>query len=218
MPTIKAVIFDMDGVLIDAKEWHFEAMNQALARFGFTITCEEHLAQYDGLPTKHKLELLSQTKGFPRELHAPVSTLKQELTMAIVERECCPTFQHVRTLFRLRRAGYLLGVASNSVRNSVNRMMDLAALSPYLQFQLSNQDVSRAKPHPEIYIRAAQLAGVLPHECVVVEDNRHGIEAATVAGANVLAVQGPHEVTHERIEIFIATIDNGAERAKRFAA
>jgi beta-phosphoglucomutase len=218
MSSIKAIIFDMDGVLIDAKEWHFEAMNQALARFGFTITREEHVARYDGLPTRQKLELLSQTKGLPRELHPTVSTLKQELTMTIVESECRPTFQHVRTLFRLRRAGYVLGVASNSVRNSVNRMMELAALSPYLKFQLSNQDVHRAKPDPEIYVRAAQLAGVLPQECVVVEDNRHGIEAATLAGANVLAVGGPHEVTPERIESFIAAIDKGAQTATRFAA
>jgi beta-phosphoglucomutase len=216
--TIKAIIFDMDGVLIDAKEWHFEAMNQALARFGFTITRAEHVAQYDGLPTNRKLELLSQQKGFPRELHAQASALKQQLTMDIVEAHCRPTFQHVRALHRLKRGGYVLGVASNSIRKTVSRMMDLAGLNPYLSFQLSNEDVARPKPDPEIYLHAARLAGAPPGECLVVEDNRHGIEAATAAGAHVLAVRGTDEVTYERIENVIATIADAAQAAARYTA
>jgi len=214
---IKAVVFDMDGVLIDAKEWHYEAMNQALARFGFTITRAEHLARYDGLPTKQKLELLSEHKGFPRELHAAASALKQELTMQIVETHCSPTFQHVRALHRLKQARFAVGLASNSIRKTVSRMMDLAGLSPFLDFQLSNEDVARPTPHPEIYLKAAQLAGALPGQCVVVEDNHHGIEAATAAGAHVLAVRGTAEVTYEHIEQFIAGISAAAPVAARHA-
>jgi HAD superfamily hydrolase (TIGR01509 family) len=218
MATIKAVIFDMDGVLIDAKEWHYEAMNQALARFGFTITRAEHLERYDGLPTKRKLELLSEHKGFPRELHAAASALKQELTMQIVETHCSPTFQHVRALHCLKRAGFAVGLASNSVRQSVSRMMDLAGLSPYLDFQLSNEDVARPKPHPEIYLKAAQLAKALPDQCVVVEDNHHGIEAATAAGTHVLAVRGTAEVTYEHIARFMTDISDVAPPAACRAA
>ena len=218
MSKIKAVIFDMDGVLIDAKEWHYQAMNEALAQFGFTITRADHLSRYDGLPTKKKLELLSQLEGFPRELHDAVSQLKQQLTIELVERECSPKFQHVRALFCLHRGGYTLGVASNSVRATVRRMMSLAGLNTYLHFQLSNEDVVHPKPHPEIYLRAAELARVTPAECVVIEDNHHGIEAARAAGTHVLAVSGTADVTYEHIEAFIASLSIPAHAASPHAA
>lgn len=69
MTKIKAVIFDMDGVLIDAKEWHYEALNKALALFGFAISRQEHLDSYDGLPTRKKLEMLSSEKEPTKGLH-----------------------------------------------------------------------------------------------------------------------------------------------------
>jgi beta-phosphoglucomutase-like phosphatase (HAD superfamily) len=62
---ITAVVFDMDGVLIDAREWHYEALNRALGHFGYTISRFDHLVTYDGLPTRHKLEMLSRERGFP---------------------------------------------------------------------------------------------------------------------------------------------------------
>ena len=66
---IKAVIFDMDGVLIDAREWHYEALNRALRLFGMEISRTDHLTTFDGLPTRRKLEMLSSTNGLPVELH-----------------------------------------------------------------------------------------------------------------------------------------------------
>jgi HAD superfamily hydrolase (TIGR01509 family) len=211
MPRIKAVIFDMDGVLIDAKEWHYEAMNRALALFGQTITREQHVTEFDGLPTRKKLELLSAKTGFPTRLHPAVSKLKQQFTMELIESECSPRFEHVHALSQLKRAGYTLGVASNSIRVTVKRMMELAGLARYLDFQLSNEDVAHPKPHPEIYVRAARMAGTSPDQCAVVEDNHHGIEAATRAGAHVLAVSGVHEVHHQRIDAFLASLNAQAE-------
>jgi beta-phosphoglucomutase len=203
MSCIKSVVFDMDGVLIDAKEWHYEAMNRALSCFGYAINREEHLAHYDGLPTRRKLALLSQRTGFPLRLHEAVSKLKQQFTMEIIEEECAPRFQHVHALAQLKLRGYRLGVASNSIRATVARMMELAGLTRYLDFQLSNEDVSQPKPSPEIYFLAARLARVSPHECVVVEDNHHGIAAATAAGAHVLAVDSVDDVTYQQISAFI---------------
>ena len=78
--TIKAVIFDMDGVLIDAKEWHYESLNSALSLFGYEISRHDHLVTYDGLPTKKKLEMLSLENGLPTSLHAFVNQLKQQKT------------------------------------------------------------------------------------------------------------------------------------------
>jgi HAD superfamily hydrolase (TIGR01509 family) len=203
MQTIRSVVFDMDGVLIDAKEWHYEALNRALAHYGFTITRAEHVKTYDGLPTRQKLEMLSKERGLPRDLHATINRLKQDYTLELIETECRPVWHHQRALRSLKRDGYTLGLASNSIRRTIERMMALSQLDGYLDFMLSNEDVSQPKPSPEIYLAAARRAGVSPEQCVVVEDNHHGIEAATGAGANVLAVSGVEDVTYENIGEFI---------------
>ena len=79
--TIKAVIFDLDGVLVEAKDWHYQALNKALAVFGCDFSYEEHLSTYDGLPTKMKLEMLNKNKNFPLELSQLVYELKQIYTI-----------------------------------------------------------------------------------------------------------------------------------------
>ena len=199
MRKIKAVIFDMDGVLIDAREWHYDALNRALGLFGFAISRYDHLVTYDGLPTKKKLEMLSREHGLPAKLHGFLNELKQVYTGEIVHALCKPRFQHEYALSRLKASGYRLGVASNSVRRSIELMMDKSALAGYLDAVVSNQDVVRAKPDPEIYRKAMTLLKVEPEETLVVEDNAHGIAAARASGANVMVVADPNDVTWDRI-------------------
>ena len=196
---IRAVIFDMDGVLIDAKEWHYDALNRALALFGFAITRAEHETVYDGLSTRQKLDMLSGRHGLPRDLHPFLNELKQQYTMDLVHQHCKPTFHHEYALSRLKRLGYRLGVASNSVRNSVAVMMDRSHLAQYLDVMLSNEDVARPKPHPEIYTRAVRHFGLTPAECLVVEDNDNGVRAATAAGTHVLHVRDVNDVHLDNI-------------------
>ena len=90
MSAIKAVLFDLDGVLIDATEWHYKALNRSLALFGFTISRYDHMATYNGLPTRQKLEMLSVEKGFPRSLHSLVNKIKQKYTREEILRRCTP--------------------------------------------------------------------------------------------------------------------------------
>lgn len=201
---IRAVVFDMDGVLIDAKEWHYEALNQALGLFGFRISRHDHLTTYDGLPTKRKLEMLSIESHLPRALHGFINELKQQFTIDMVHRHCRPLFSHEFALSRLKAQGYKLGVASNSVRPTVELMMDKAHLTAYLDVLLSNEDVSKSKPDPEIYLKAASMLGVQPQECLVVEDNENGIRAARSAGTHVLVVRDVAEVNLENIRRSIA--------------
>ena len=197
---IKAVVFDMDGVLIDAREWHYEALNRALALLGYEITRYEHLSTYDGLPTKKKLQMLSVERGLPEALHSFMNSLKQQYTLEFVATRCKPVFQHQYALARLKQAGYKLGVASNSVRRTVEEMMERSDLLQFLDVIVSNEDVERGKPDPEMYIKAMASLGVTPDETVVVEDNENGIKAATAAGANVLVVGGPDDVTLQAIQ------------------
>ncbi len=156
---IKAVVFDMDGVLIDAKDWHYDALNRALRLFGLEISLADHLTTFDGLPTRRKLELLTITEQFPSELHGFVNALKQNYTMEIVHACCKPTFAHQYALSTLSRRGLKLAVASNSVRNSVETMMVKSGLDAYLELMLSNEDVERPKPEPDIYTLAMEKLG-----------------------------------------------------------
>ncbi|TDQ92430.1 HAD family hydrolase [Paraburkholderia silvatlantica] len=196
---IKAVIFDMDGVLIEAKEWHYDALNRALQLFGYEINRIDHLTTYDGLPTKKKLEMLSLQNELPRVLHAFINEMKQQYTTELVHALCKPRFVHEFALSKLKAKGYKLAVASNSIRQTVELMMSKAGLEKYLDVMLSNEDVSNAKPDPEIYLKAMQSLGCKPEECVIVEDNENGVRAARASGAHVLVVKEVHDTNYANI-------------------
>lgn len=197
--TIKAVIFDMDGVLIEAKDWHYEALNRALALFGFTISRHDHEHRFDGLPTRMKLDILSQESSLPTGLHGFINRMKQRYTIDLARQHLRPNALHLHALQALRSEGYWLGVASNSVRATIELMMALSGLEPYLDFILSNEDVRHAKPSPEIYRKAMTLAAVTPHECLVLEDNPFGWQAALDAGAHLLKIGGVNDVHYGNI-------------------
>jgi len=194
MKKIKAVIFDMDGVLIEAKEWHYEALNKALNLFGFTISRYDHLVTYDGLPTRKKLEMLSMERGLPVGLHRFINRMKQVYTTEYIFNKCKPVFYHEYALSHLKNRGYKLAVASNSIRQTVDLMMEKSNLNPYLDITLSNEDVTKSKPDPEIYLTAINKLGLKTEECLIIEDNENGIKAAKASGANLLIVKSVEEV------------------------
>ncbi|UYL08303.1 HAD family phosphatase [Bdellovibrio sp. SKB1291214] len=210
MSKIKAVFFDMDGVLVDAKEWHYEALNKSLRLFGFEISKEEHLSAFDGLPTKVKLEMLSQRGYLPKGLHGFINEMKQQYTYDLVHVLCKPRFNTEHALSRLKADGYKLAVASNSIRYTVELMMQKSCLTQYLDHLVSNEDVAKAKPSPEIYQVCMKKFGLRPDECVVVEDNENGIRAARDAGAHVLVVKEVAEVTYSNVKSFIRSIEEKA--------
>lgn len=206
---IKAVLFDMDGVLIEAKDWHYEALNQALQLFGYEINRFEHLTSYDGLPTSMKLKKLTLEKGLPNQLHGFINEMKQQYTVSMIQNLCRPRFNHEYALSKLKSEGYRLAVGSNSIRMTIKMMMDYAKLTDYLEFMLSNQDVKNAKPDPEIYLTAMSKMGLSPSECLVVEDNENGIKAAKASGAHLLVVKTVDEVTYDNIHNRILEIEKG---------
>jgi beta-phosphoglucomutase len=200
---IEAVVFDMDGVLIDAKEWHYHALNHALEHFGYAISRAEHLSTFDGLPTRRKLEMLSQEKGLPKGLHKFLNELKQQYTIEQVHVNCKPIFVHEYTLSNLKARGYKLGLASNSIKSTVELMMQKSNLASYLDVMLSNEDVTQPKPHPDIYLKAAEMLKVRPENCLVVEDNLNGIKSAEAAGCPLLVVQSVFDVQLDRLLLAI---------------
>jgi HAD superfamily hydrolase (TIGR01509 family) len=207
MAKIKAVLFDMDGVLIEAKDWHYEALNRALGLFGYEITRAEHLSSYDGLPTKVKLKKLTLEKGLPERLHSFINDMKQQYTVEIIQSQCRPRFNHEFALSKLKAEGYRIAVCSNSVRMTIEMMMDYAKLSQYLEFIVSNQDVKNAKPDPEIYLTAMQKMGLKPEECIICEDNENGIKAAIASGGNLLTINTVDDVNYDNIKARIAEVE-----------
>jgi HAD superfamily hydrolase (TIGR01509 family) len=197
---VKLIVFDLDGVLVNAKEIHYRALNGALAEIGhqYVIGRDEHLSLYDGLPTKTKLAMLSEKKGLPEAEHARVWRLKQEMTADVIrstltrDERLCDVLQELHKEF-------LIYVASNSIRESVRLMLFKTGLIEHIDHYLSNEDVKNAKPHSEIYLRCMVFAGVNPQECVIVEDSNYGRMSAINSGGHLLPVDSPDDVTVEAI-------------------
>lgn len=207
MKHIQAVVFDMDGVLVDAREWHYLALNKALELFGYAISPEEHEAEFDGLPTRKKLEMISARSGLPIPMHDFINTLKQKYTVDLIHKFCRPTFKHEYALKRLKSDNYKIGLASNSITATIKLMMEKTALGQYLDDFISAEDVTHGKPSPEIYETIFKRLSVNPCNVLVIEDNENGIKAATLAGAHVLKVNNPSEVDLQRISNFISELE-----------
>ena len=214
MTGIRGVLFDLDGVLVDATEWHYEALNRALRLFGFDISRYEHLSSYNGLPTRRKLEMLSVEKGLPVPMHGLLNRLKQVYTRDEILTKCRPVFETEYMLHRLQREGYRLACCSNSVRETLELMIRQSGLDPCFEFLMSNEDVSAPKPDPEVYVKAMARLGLRPEETVIVEDAPHGIEAARRSGAHVCAVTGFGDVDYFRVR---QAIDRARTTGRRVA-
>jgi HAD superfamily hydrolase (TIGR01509 family) len=210
--SIKAVLFDLDGVLVDATEWHYVALNRALGLFGFEISRYEHLSSYNGLPTKKKLKMLSVEKGLPETIHDLLNRLKQIYTRDEILTKCRPVFEKEYMLHRLHRDGYRLACCSNSIRETLELMLRESGILECFEFIVSNQDVTKPKPDPEIYVNAIARMGLSPSEVVIVEDAPHGVEAARRSGAHVCQVRGFGDVDYFRIRTAIDRANSDAER------
>ena len=208
MNKIKAVLFDMDGVLLDAKEWHYLALKKALQIFGFDISRYDHVMKYDGLPTKKKLEFFSKEYNLPIQLHQLINELKQEYTLDLIHQNAKPNFIHQYTLSNLKLQGYKLALCSNSIKNTILLAMRKTNLIDYFDLVLSNEDVKNPKPNSEIYDLAIEKFGLKPEECLIVEDNENGIQAAKNSGAHLFEVSLVEDVQYKALMEYILSINN----------
>ena len=197
---IKLIIFDLDGVLVDAKKIHYDTLNQALFEINskYIISEAEHLSLYDGLKTNQKLDLLSKNKNLDKEHHNQIWNTKQKLTIEAISKLEKDT-NLVKLFINLRNRGYKLACCSNSIRRSVLVMLSKIGLIEYMDLILSNEDVKNAKPHPEIYWKAMSMMDVFPEQTLIVEDSPTGLLAANRSAANILRVDNPNDLTEEKI-------------------
>jgi HAD superfamily hydrolase (TIGR01509 family) len=207
MNKVKLVIFDLDGVLVEAKNIHFDALNVALGE-EYAINWSEHLSTYDGLKTNQKLEMLSDNKGLPTELHNHIWEAKQKLTLYKLK-SLTPNQTLQSLMNALVEDGYKIAVCSNSIRKTVLTVLSKLGLMEFMDYIISNEDVQNSKPHPEMYWRAISKMGCLPDETLIVEDSPYGLLAASRAKAHVLRVKNPTEVTYTNIFKKLTEIEMG---------
>lgn len=212
---IKLIVFDLDGVLVDARDLHYEAFNLALNEIGsqYVIDREEHLSTYDGRPTTAKLELLTENKGLPPEKYNEVWKKKQEKTVDIINK-MTTDYRMAHVLSELKKSGYKIYVGSNSVKHTIKMMLLRRGILEFVDEIFSNEDVDNPKPSPEIYLRCMVRAGVSPKETLVIEDSHVGRKSAIDSGAHLFPVKNSSDVILEDIVSKIKKLDRTEEETK----
>lgn len=200
--SIGLICLDFDGVCADLRDVHFHAFNSALAEIDskFVITPEEHNTIYDGLSTNRKLELLSTNKDLPHNTHTNCYTRKQELTIDAIEKYIRPNSKLISLLTELKNRKYILCLASNAVYPTIQEGLTRLGIFDLFDKIYSNTDTTNQKPHPEVYLRCMVDMGFAPDETLIVEDSKHGREAARRSGAFVCGVDSPEDLTLSKIE------------------
>lgn len=197
----KLIIFDLDGVLIDSRDLHYTALNDALANLDnrYMITREEHLSIYDGLNTTKKLELLTKQKGLDPVHYQKIWEEKQRATFQLIKKfqynnNLCLMFKYIHN------QKIKIAVASNSVRETVKLALLKIGVLEYVDYFISNEDVRRTKPFPEMYWKCMTELNALPKNTVIIEDSHIGRQAALDSGATLIPVSNCDDLTWEKIK------------------
>ena len=196
----KLVIFDLDGVLIDSRDMHYEALNTALSEIDckYVINRDEHLSFYDGLPTSQKLTMLTQRKNLPADKHQKIWEEKQKATISIFSKlnndhELMYYFQQLKT------RGFQIAVASNSIRNTVKLVLLKLGLLEFIDYYVSNEDVVRNKPFPEMYWKCMTACNALPKDTVIFEDSHIGRQGALDSKAHLIPIENRDHMDQQKI-------------------
>ncbi len=194
---IKAVIFDLDGVLVDACDWHYHSLNDALEHFkGFRISHDEHIQKYNGLPTSRKLEILGITEESEKE---QIWKMKQEKTLENIKKYGFHDKYKIKMLKKLKNEGFKIACVTNSIRLTAEKMLKVTGQLYFMDTVIANEDVKNNKPSPDCYHLAFKTLGITREECIIVEDSPKGKQAAYASGAKVLEVEDIYDVTYDNI-------------------
>jgi len=212
MSKVKLIIFDLDGVLVEAKNIHYDSLNKALG-LSYRISWNDHLSIYDGLKTNEKLNMLSNLKKLPRSKHEGVWLKKQQYTLTALKK-LKPSTQLRECMQLLVEDGYKIAVCSNSIRKTVLTVLSKLGIMEYMDLVISNEDVKNSKPHPEMYWKAISMMSCLPNETLIVEDSPYGLLAASRSNSHILRVKNPTEVTYDNINKKIKEVKMGESKDK----
>jgi HAD superfamily hydrolase (TIGR01509 family) len=192
---LRAVVFDLDGLMFNTEELYFEVGTELLRRRGRVLT-QELLNQMMGRPSRVALQIMIDLNG----LNDTVEILQSETDEIfgdLLETRLSPMPGLLELLEALEFAGLPKAIATSSRRKFVDRVLTPFRLAPRFAFVLAAEDVQQGKPHPEIYCRAAERFGLSTSQVMVLEDSQNGCRAAVAAGTFAVAVPGDHSRHHD---------------------
>lgn len=186
----QAVIFDMDGVLVDSEPFHYENENRMFQKLGLDISDEEH-SHFTGVATDVMWQQISETRKLPLSVAelTELTVIESNQYFGSLEKiEPLPGL--VELLEKLIAAGIPLAVATSSDTVTMKNILEKSGLRKYFRFTVCRDDVENSKPEPDVFLRAAEMLGTTPENCLVFEDSRNGIIAAKAAGMYCIAYSG----------------------------
>ncbi|KKN72164.1 hypothetical protein LCGC14_0413760 [marine sediment metagenome] len=201
---IKAILYDLDGVLVEAREWHYVSLNRALEEIaGTTINREEHEGDFNGLPTRRKLAKLVSLGRVKSEDRDRIWSKKQDLTKDTIRELGKYDKVKERLHHFTANSGFVSVCVTNSITETAELMLKYTGQLDYMKFFISNQMVTHPKPSSEPYIVAMVRLGLEPSECIIVEDSEVGMQSAVPTGAPIWGVNNCADVTEESFMEFM---------------
>lgn len=192
---IELIIFDMDGVLIDACDWHRIAFNNALKKiYNYEISLEDHYKIYNGLPTKVKLKKLFESGIIDQNKFEEIENLKQQETIKIIKENAKLDTSKVELMKYLKQNNILIGCYTNSIRKTATMMLDQIGVLNYLDIFITNQDVKNSKPDPEGYNLCCERLKIDKNKALIIEDSEKGVMAASSSNIKYIRVNNATEV------------------------
>ena len=150
---IKVIIFDLDGVLVNTKKIHFETLNKSLKKNKLnSISYEDHLKIYDGLPTKEKLNILSKKYRITKSIRDKIQRDKKIFTSKILKKKISYS-KKIEKMFSVLSKKYKIVVATNAVKETLDICLSKLKVKKYVNFSICNEDIINPKPNPEIYFK-----------------------------------------------------------------
>ncbi len=202
---IKAVIFDLDGVIVESENAHIEAEKQVLLKHNLVISAEE-LHRYTGTTAKAMFtELIAKYKL--ATTFEEINHQKEKILLKLLEQDAKPTRGILSLIRELKRRGIRLAIGSSSTRKLIDYVLTKLNITSLFDCVLAAEDVEHSKPNPEIFLRAATKLGVSPDLCLVIEDAKLGVEAAKSAGMKCIGYRNPHSGNQDLSKADITTDD-----------
>ena len=208
MSKIKTLIFDLDGVLVDTKNIHFDSLNFALKKIvKKQITFKDHLNIFDGLPTLKKLTILNKKKIFDKKYNSEIIKIKNEKTEDLLKKNIRFN-KKIYEAFSILSKKYNICIATNAVRKTLDICINKLRIKKFLSSSLSNEDVKNNKPHPEIYLQILINTDSKPSEAIIFEDSHYGVLAAQDSGCNLCTIKDASSINLNYIKKTIRNFNN----------
>jgi len=203
MSEARAVLWDMDGTLIDSEEQHWISWRNTLAKEGIVITRAQFLATF-GQRNDSIIPQLLGAAATPQRIER-ISEAKEELYRHLIRRDGISPLPGVASwLHRLHQKGWLQAIASAAPRANIDAVLEALSATHIFQGIVSAEDVQKGKPDPEVYLKAASRVEASPENCIVVEDAAAGIEGARRAGMRSIGVS--HDGQHLPADIVVQSL------------